>query len=75
MKNLAKIFLLLVLFNNIFQEVQGQTQVVPNGILFQAVARDFNGNAAISRTVYANVTILKGSATGVSVSAYCCEFG
>ena len=69
MKNLAKIFLLLVIFNNIFQEVQGQTQVVPNGILFQAVARDFNGNAAISRTVYANVTILKGSATGVSVYA------
>ena len=75
MKNLVKIFLLLVIFNNTLQEVQGQNLIVPSGILFQAVARDFNGNAAISRKVYANVTILKGSATGVSVSAYCCKFG
>ncbi len=42
-------------------------QVTPDGILFQAVARDANGNAAAGRNVYAKVTLLKGSATGTSI--------
>jgi hypothetical protein len=49
--------------------VQAFTQSTPDGILFQAVARDANGNAAIARTVYAKINILKGSATGTSVYA------
>ncbi|MFM1963998.1 MAG: hypothetical protein RLZZ172_2843, partial [Bacteroidota bacterium] len=43
---------------------EGYTQITPDGILFQAVARDVNGNAAAGRNVYAKVAILKGSATG-----------
>ncbi len=39
-------------------------QITPDGILFQAVARDANGNAAAGRNIYAKVTILKGTATG-----------
>ncbi|MFM6994229.1 MAG: hypothetical protein ACKOWO_03825 [Sediminibacterium sp.] len=39
-------------------------QLTPDGILFQAVARDANGNAAAGRNIYAKVTILKGTATG-----------
>ena len=42
-------------------------QVSPDGILFQAVARDANGNAAASRNIYAKVSIIKGSATGTNV--------
>ena len=41
--------------------------VVPNGILFQAVARDANNNAASSRNIYAIVNILKGTSSGESV--------
>jgi hypothetical protein len=39
---------------------------MPDGVLFQAVARDANGNAAVSRAVYAKISILKGSSTGPS---------
>ena len=39
-------------------------QLTPDGILFQAVARDANGNAAATRNIYAKVSILKGSASG-----------
>jgi hypothetical protein len=42
-------------------------QVTPDGILFQAVARDANGNGAVGRNVYAKVTIVKGTSTGNSV--------
>ncbi|MBP5999549.1 MAG: hypothetical protein KA534_03750 [Sediminibacterium sp.] len=45
---------------------EGYTQITPDGILFQAVARDVNGNAAAGRNVYAKVAILKGSATGTT---------
>jgi hypothetical protein len=44
-------------------------QVTPDGILFQAVARDANGNAAAGRNIYAKVNLLKGTATGSSVYA------
>mgnify|MGYP000252208733 CR=1 FL=1 len=43
---------------------EGYTQITPDGILFQAVARDVNGNAAAGRNVYAKVAIRKGSASG-----------
>lgn len=53
------IFIILsVCTNNVFG------QVTPDGILFQAVARDANGNAASGRNIYAKVSILKGTATG-----------
>ena len=44
-------------------------QNMPDGILFQAVARDANGNAAAGRNVYAKVALLSGSATGSNVYA------
>jgi hypothetical protein len=44
-------------------------QVTPDGILFQAVARDANGNAAAGRNIYAKVNLLKSTATGTSVYA------
>ena len=57
------LFLIYILANNV---AFSQSTITPDGILFQAVARDANGNAAVSRAVYAKVTILKGSATGAS---------
>ncbi len=39
-------------------------QLTPDGILFQAVARDANGNGAAGRNIYAKVSLLKGTATG-----------
>ncbi|MEY3209210.1 MAG: hypothetical protein RL064_1241, partial [Bacteroidota bacterium] len=44
-------------------------QITPDGILFQAVARDANGNAAAGRNIYAKVSILKETATGTVVYA------
>lgn len=36
----------------------------PNGMLYQAVARDASGNLATKRTIYVRTSILKGSAAG-----------
>ncbi|MFM6994232.1 MAG: hypothetical protein ACKOWO_03840 [Sediminibacterium sp.] len=58
--------LLLTLFclgNNV------KAQITPDGILFQAVARDANGNAAAGRNIYAKVSILKEFVNGTSVYA------
>ena len=56
---LKKIFfpLLMILccINNI-----ASAQVTPDGILFQAVARDANGNAAAGRNIYANPKLIPG---------------
>ena len=60
---LPSLFVLFCLSNNL------SAQVTPDGILFQAVARDINGNAAAGRNVYAKVSILKETATGSSVYA------
>jgi len=65
---LKKIFFpLLVLLCCICNIVTAQ--VTPDGILFQAVARDANGNAAAGRNIYAKVNLLKSTATGTSVYA------
>jgi len=58
-------FLLIFLLGSNFSF--SQSVISPDGVLFQAVARDANGNAAVSRAVYAKVSILKGSSTGASV--------
>ena len=60
---LPSLFILFCFSNNL------SAQVTPDGILFQAVARDINGNAAAGRNVYAKVSILKETATGTSVYA------
>ena len=44
--------------------VQSKAQVAPSGIVFQAVARDINNNAAANRNVYAIVNILEGNSNG-----------
>ena len=62
-----RLFLLFIGICSSFVSV-AQT-IIPDGILFQAVARDANGNAAVSRKVYAKVSILKGSTSGASVYA------
>ena len=36
----------------------------PNGMIYQAVARDASGNLAAKRTIFVQTTILKNSATG-----------
>ena len=60
-------FLLLVILCCIGNTASAQ--VSPDGILFQAVARDANGNAAAGRNIYAKVNLLKSTATGTSVYA------
>ena len=62
-------YYLFIIFTLIFNATFSQTTISPDGILFQAVARDANGNAAVSRAVYAKVSILKGTATGPVVYA------
>jgi len=57
------VFLLLTFVTSAF------AQTMPDGILFQAVARDANGNAAAGRNVYAKIALLSGSTTGTSVYA------
>jgi hypothetical protein len=57
--------ILLLLFICVF--VQSKAQVAPSGIVFQAVARDINNNAAANRNVYAIVNILEGNSNGNNV--------
>jgi hypothetical protein len=59
-------YYIFIIFTFLSKLAFSQGTISPDGILFQAVARDANGNAAVSRTVYAKVSILKGSATGAS---------
>ena len=57
----AFIFLILLLAS---KSSVAQGQVVPDGILFQAVARDANNNAAGNRNIYIQIYIKKGTITG-----------
>ena len=56
-------FLLFAMFS--IANVYGQKQ--PDGVSFQAVARDANGNAAAFRTIYVKLGIIKSTATGENV--------
>ena len=42
-------------------------QTVPDGVIFQAVATDPQGNPAAGRTIYIKATILQSTATGTEV--------
>ncbi len=53
------VFLVIITFNNYLN-----AQITPEGILFQAVAKDINGNAAAGRNIFAKVNLLKGTANG-----------
>ena len=64
MSNSLKYLLLIIIASSIF--VPSKAQVAPSGIMFQAVARDANNNAAASRNVFAIVNILEGSPAGTS---------
>ena len=57
------LFFIVLLFS--FENIMAQT--IPTGMMFQAVARDASGNAAVSRTIYALVDVHQKSATGESV--------
>jgi len=57
----AFIFLILLFAS---KSMMAQGQVVPDGILFQAVARDANNNAAGNRNIYIQIYIKKGTVTG-----------
>ncbi len=46
-----------------------KAQVAPSGIVFQAVARDANNNAASGRTIFAQVNVLEGSSSGANMYA------
>ena len=63
-KKFGIVFMILIA---LFSKSALAQNVVPNGIMFQAVARDANNNAASNRNIYAIVSILKGSTTGSSV--------
>lgn len=64
MNNILKISFVLLLILSI-ENTYAQTK--PDGILFQAVARDGAGNAAASRTIYVKIAILKSTATGENI--------
>jgi hypothetical protein len=62
---IIKVFIFLILLLASKSSV-AQGQVVPDGILFQAVARDANNNAAGNRNVYIQIYIKKGTVTGAT---------
>ena len=64
-----KKILSLVVLATLFSNANLIAQVTPDGILFQAIAKDANGNGAAGRNIYAKVNLLKGTATGTSVYA------
>lgn len=64
-KKILSLFVLATLFSN----ANLIAQITPDGILFQAIAKDANGNGAAGRNIYAKVNLLKGTATGTSVYA------
>ena len=55
------VFLILLLAS---KSILAQGQVVPDGILFQAVARDANNNPAGNRNIFIQIYIKKGTVTG-----------
>ena len=63
MKQLKIIFsLILITISNIaYSQV-----VVPEGVLFQAVARDANNNAASNRNVYVQIAINRSTTNGTT---------
>jgi hypothetical protein len=58
----------LLLFISGVVSLQAQT-APPNGMIYQAVARDGSGNLAVRRTIYVQTTILKATATGTVMYA------
>ena len=64
-KKILSFIVLAILFSN----ANLIAQITPDGILFQAIAKDANGNGAAGRNIYAKVNLLKGTATGTSVYA------
>ena len=64
-----KKILSLIVLATLFSNANLIAQITPDGILFQAVARDANGNAASGRNIYAKVNLLKGTKNGSSIYA------
>jgi hypothetical protein len=57
-------YLLLILsILSLLETLPAQT-APPNGMLYQAIARDASGNLAVRRTIYVRTSIIKTSATG-----------
>lgn len=50
--------IIFVLFWSFLFQSKLIAQSIPDGIIFQAMAKDNNGNAANNRTIYAIVSIL-----------------
>ena len=65
MKFLKKIFCFILLIT-ITKVSYTQVASVPQGILFQAVARDANNNAASNRNVYVQIAIKRATANGTT---------
>lgn len=63
-----KKYILFSILNVLINSTFAQT-APPNGMIYQAVARDGSGNLAAKRTIYVQTTVLKGSATGTVMYA------
>ncbi len=61
---MAKKILFLFLSIIYAMSINAQTKNVSDGILFQAVATDANGNAAKNKTIYVRNAVIKNSPTG-----------
>ena len=61
---MRKLFALILTLIALTEPLGAQT-APPNGMLYQAVARDASGNLAVRRTVYVRTSIIKGSPTGM----------
>ncbi len=60
---MKKIFTLLFMVLSVVDRASAQSSP-PNGMIYQAVARDASGNLASKRTIYVQTSILKNNSTG-----------
>ena len=67
MKKLFFLLSSLILFNDLVISQTNQFNTVPDGIIFQAIAKSINGDPASGRNIYVDVNIIKETVNGNSI--------
>jgi len=67
MKNIVSNLFIVITLTILSLNVKGQSTKPPDGIIFQAVASDAEGNPAVNRTIYVKTAIIQSSPNGKKV--------
>ena len=67
MKNIVSNLFIVITLTILSLNVKGQSTKPPDGIIFQAVASDAEGNPAVNRTIYVKTAIIQSSPKGKEV--------